>query len=81
MGILGNLSSCKKRSQASFRVAKGDSGFVSSHCRGIGLHFGLRWDLVFIDLWREAQGSSQVLMGVSGTLSSCLKEVRSPFEL
>ena len=48
-------------SQASFQVARGTSGFLSSHCRRIGPHLKLRG---------ETQGSTPVVKGVLGFLSS-----------
>ena len=37
--------------------------------------------MVYLELWREAWGSSLVVMATSGNLSCCLREVSSPFEL
>ena len=37
--------------------------------------------VVFLELWREAGGSSQVATGTSKTRSCCLREVGSLFEL
>ena len=37
--------------------------------------------MVFLELQREVWGFSQVSMGNSGSLSCCLREVQSPFEL
>jgi len=54
--------------QASFRVLRGNSGLLSSRCRGIGPHLKLRWD---------TRGSSPVTTGISGFLSSCKRGVGS----
>ena len=54
-------------SQASFQVARGNTGFLSSHCRGIGPHLELR---------QGAQVSSPVATGISVFLSSLSMEVR-----
>ena len=37
--------------------------------------------MVCLELWREAWGFSSVTMGNSESLSCCLREVKSPFEL
>ena len=76
-GIWGLHSSCDvdltdplvlpQESQVSIRVASGLSGFLSSQCRGIGLHLELR---------PEPQGSSPVLTWISGFLWSFNRGVR-----
>ena len=53
-------------SQASFKVARATSGFLSSCCSGIRLHLELR---------QETQGSSPVATGISGWLSSFTRGV------
>ena len=37
--------------------------------------------MVFLKLWREDVGSSQVAMVTTWNFSCCLREVRPPFEL
>ena len=37
--------------------------------------------MVCLELWREAWGSSAGATGRSGSLSCCLREVKSPFKL
>ena len=54
-------------SQASYRVARGISEFISSHCRGIGPHLVLRQETPF---------SSLVVTGILGFLSGCNSGVR-----
>ena len=71
MGISGFLLSCNRDlreplglpqdSQTSFQVARGNSGFLSSHCRGIA---------------QETRGSSPVVTEISRFLSSCNRGVR-----
>ena len=68
-GSLGFISSCDgdlmdrlvlpQRSQVPFRVLRGPSGFLSSHCPRIGL---------CLDFSRETQCSSPVVTGISGFL-------------
>ena len=53
-------------SQASFKVARATSGFLSSCCSGIRLHLELR---------QETQCSSPVATGISGWLSSFTRGV------
>ena len=70
-GKPGFLSTCSRDlreplvlpqgSQASLRVARGNSGSLASHCRGIG--------------W-ETRGSSPIVTEISGFLSSCNRGVR-----
>ena len=67
---LGFISSCDRdlrdqlvlpqRSQVSFRVARGPSGFLTSRCPLIGL---------FLEFSRETQCSSPAVTGISGFLS------------
>ena len=54
-------------SQASFQVSRGNTGFLLSHCRGLGPHLELR---------QGAQVSSPVATGISVFLSSLSMEVR-----
>ena len=72
-------------SRASFRVARGNSGLLSSRSE-IPPNFGLRGDLVvFLELQQEARDSSRVEQGSGGNsrvskresslLSSCLGEL------
>ena len=67
--------------QASFQFARGSMVFLSSHCTIIGPHLPLSGNpVVFLVLQQEAWGCSQVATGTSGSLSSCLRDIR-PFEL
>ena len=59
-------------SQDSFCAARGNSGFLLSHCRGIGPHLRLR---------RNLGDTSPVVTGISGFRSSCNSVVRPPLEL
>ena len=63
---LGEHLHLEKGSQASFRVAMGDSGFLSRN------GFPLKWR------W-ESWGSPRVATGISKNCSGCLREVRPPF--
>ena len=62
----------EKGSQASFRVAMGNLGFLSSRCTGIGPYLELR---------PETRGSSRVAMGISGLPLSCHWDLRESFWL
>ena len=56
-------------------------GLLSSHCRESGLISQGGWKLVvFLELWREALGSSRVPTRTSGNLSCSLRDVM-PFKL
>ena len=71
MGFSGNRLSCK-RSQAPFWVVRGNSGLLSSRCRGIGPHPTLR---------DEFGGFSQFGTGSSGFISSCDGDLKEPLVL
>ena len=92
MGNSGLLSSCvgyfgkalelPKGSLASFHVPRGNSGLLSSSCRGKGPHLTLQWEYRgFSQVQREAGVSSSVVPRTSGSLSYCPREVKTPFEL
>ena len=68
------LDTCEwpKGSPASYGVWRGNSGLFSRPCRNL---------VVFLELQREVSGFSRVMMGNSGSLSCCPREVQSPFEL
>ena len=69
-------------SQVSFQVARGITGLLSRHCRGIGPHLTLRGKPPGV--FRVVAGglvSSRVVSGTSGKLSCCLWEIRPPFKL
>ena len=66
-------------SQVFFPAVKGNTGFLLCCCSKIPPHFGLRVDLVvFLELWWEAQCSSQVATGIWGLLLSCDRDLREP---
>ena len=69
-------------SHVSFRVVRESTGLLSSHCREWGLISQGGWKLVvFLQLGREALGSSRVPMRTSGNRSCSLRDIRPPFKL
>ena len=82
MGILGKLLSSIKGIKPPFEFWEGTLDFSQGtagendliSCWGGNI-------MVFLELRQEACGSSRVVMGTSGNLSCCLREVKSPFEL
>ena len=57
-------------------------GFLSRRHRGKGPQLAFVENLlVFLELWQETWGSSQIMTGTSGTRSCCLSKVQSPYEL
>ena len=69
---LTELRELPQGSQSSFPVVRGDSGFLSRCFRGIGPHLELR---------HETRGSSRVVTGIWGNISSCKKGVKLAFHL
>lgn len=60
MGISVNLLSWKKESSILLNFQR-ELGFALEALQGDGVHLALRGDLmVFLELWQEAWGSSQV---------------------
>ena len=58
-----------KGSQAICQVVRGIMVLLLSHCRGIGPLLMFKGSIViFLELWREARGSSQIVTGTSGKL-------------
>ena len=64
--VFGGPLELHKGSQASFWVLRGNSGLLSRQCREICPHLQIRWG---------TQGSSRVLVGTLGFLSSCNKNL------
>ena len=58
-----------KGSQAICQVVRGIMVLFLSHCRGIGPLLVFKGSIViFLELWQEARGSSQIVTGTSGKL-------------
>ena len=70
-GDLGEPLELHKGSHASFPIAWWDSGLLMCSSSGNVPHLGLRWDfMVYLELWRKAQGSSRVAVVMCESLSS-----------
>lgn len=91
-GSLGFLSSYGRyireprmlplRSQDSFQVLRGISGFLRRSCIGTRPHYALSGNTWFFLSYGGKLGVPlKSCEGISGKLSYCLKEVRSPFVL
>ena len=71
-----------KVSQDFVRVLKGHSGLHSRCFRGNGPHLPLSGECRgFLELQQEAWGSSWLVVGTSGNLSCCFREISAPSEL
>ena len=80
--ILGTFLSCMKGVKYSFAFPDGTCDFSGDTALEKGLiSRGEENHVVFLELWREAWGSSQFSTGTSGTHSCCLRKVRSLLEL
>ena len=89
---LGCLSSCDRDvkipliwpqgSQVSFRVSRGSTGLLSSHCRGTWPHLTLRGESCGVSqIATRSFVFSRVATVPPENLSCCLREVRPPFKL
>ena len=81
-GILGTFLSCIKGVKYPFSFQELTWDFFGDTALEKGLNS--RWGenlMVFLELWWEAWGSSQVVMGTSVTRSCCFREVGSLLEL
>ena len=67
-GELGIFLKLQQKSQTSLHLVKGNSGFHSSHCRRISTYLELRGNSV----------SFQLVMGITGLLSSCDADLGIP---
>ena len=77
---LGNLACCLKVVKSPFEL-RGSAQDCSRVTAGEIGHISPRRDylMLFLKLRPEALGSSRVVMGTSGNLSSCLRLVKAPF--
>ena len=81
-GYVSELLEFPQGCQVAFLISRENVGFLSRHCSGKGPDLALRGDSRgFLELHQEDWGSSLVVTGTSGTLSSCLRKVKSPFGL
>jgi len=89
---LGCLSSCDRDvkiplvwpqgSQVSFRVSRGSTGLLSSHCGGTWPHLTLRGESYGVSqIATRSFVFSRVATVPPENLSCCLREVRPPFKL